>query len=130
MDSSAIAFQVVTLGLGVTVTALFLLYLTLSLFGCIFNQKKNLSEVNDVAAPKPVTAVKQTTTGPDSKVVAAIVGSLSYLLCDEQAKPPFKISIAPLENGLTGTAWVLAGRKELLSRALKLATLRRRESHA
>ncbi len=132
MDRSAIAFQVVALGMGVTLTALFLLYLMLNLFGRLFvQQKKNASKPEVVATAKPAVSVRPPLTGLDGRLVAAIVGPISTLLLEEQAKQPFKISIAPsLETGFTSKAWVLTGRKELMTGALKLAALRRKESHA
>ncbi len=132
MDRSAIALQVVTLGLGVTLTALFLLYLMLNIFGRLFfQQKKNAPELETTATAKPAVSLKSSPSNLNGRLVAAIVGSISTLLLNEQAKQPFQISITPtLETGLTGKAWVLTGRKELMTGALKLAALRRRGSHA
>ncbi|HHX87070.1 MAG TPA: hypothetical protein GX693_02695 [Firmicutes bacterium] len=135
MDTSAIALQVVVLGLGVTLTALFLLYLLLNIFGRLFfQQKKNSVKLEPPAAvTTPAVSVKTSPSDLNSRLVAAIVGSVSTIIFDKQPKQPFKISIAPSSSSdtcLTSKAWVLAGRKELMTGALKLATLRRRRSHA
>ncbi|NMA91690.1 MAG: OadG family protein [Firmicutes bacterium] len=132
MDRSAIAFQVVTLGFGVTLTALIALYLLLNIFGRAFDrQKKNTPEPGAIVTTKPVVSVETSPSKIEGRIVAAIVGSISSLLLDEPAKQPFKISITPsLAAGHTGKAWLLTGRKELMTGALKLAALRRRGNHA
>ena len=138
METSAIALQVVALGLGVTLVALFLLYLLLEISGRLFiQQKKNPFKIESpAAATTPAVSAVSVEASPsdlDSRLVAAIVGSISMLMFDKQPKQPFKISITPSSSSeicLTSRAWVLTGRKELMAGTLKLATLRRRGSHA
>ncbi len=130
MDRSVIAFQVVTLGMGVTLVALFLLYAILSVFGRVF-QKKNAPELKGSSPARPAVLVESSTSGTDRRIVAAIVGAVSPLLLDRQSKHPFKISINPLgEVAPTAKAWVLNGRKDLMTGALKLAAIRRRGRYA
>lgn len=131
MNGLTAALQVVVLGIGVTLTALLLLYLVLNAFGRIFIQKIKAPERELINTARAKVSVEPPTSGLDERLVAAIAGSVSTLLMAEQHEQPFKMRINPVsvKTVRTGKTWALAGRKDLMTGTQQLAALRRRGSH-
>ncbi|HHX75307.1 MAG TPA: OadG family protein [Firmicutes bacterium] len=121
MDNIVLSLEVLVIGLSVVMLTLCFLYLVLLCFGKAVARVTSCHSAEDGEAPQVGLSIEEE-AGPD-EIIAVITAAVSAFL----GRSPLSFSLVSVkpQTGAAGSAWITAGRKNLLNKSRELALLRR-----